>query len=346
MKTMSSPICVILSDVHYSLTTLPLADAATRQAIVKANELDVPLVVSGDLHDTKANLRGECVNAMIETFKLCAKKPYILRGNHDSLNEKSIEHSLNFLAPYATIVDDFGYYQELDSFLIAYQHDTERMTNILRNMLPGTRLIIHQGVQGTIAGDYVIDKSAMPKEAFKDFRTISGHYHTRQDIKCGRPRQDAVGLFSYVGNPYTLTFGEANDPRKGFQILMDNNLLEFVPTNLRRHVIFNIQLIGSNYQITGKTPLEDLGSGDLVWAKFTGTKEQIMTINRDKFLKACDLPPTSRLDFIPTDTKTQAPETKDQTQGDLLDSLIDSLSNTSDERKLRLKELWKNSICG
>src|SRR5579862_1378127 len=98
-------LAVLVSDVHYNVHTLKLADAAMRMAIVKANKLEVPLIVAGDLHDTKANLRGECVNAMIETFKQCNKPPYIIVGNHDRINEKSHEHSLNFLAPYCHIVD-------------------------------------------------------------------------------------------------------------------------------------------------------------------------------------------------------------------------------------------------
>ena len=56
MKKPRSPIAVLISDIHYNINTLPVADAALRQAIAKANELDVVLIVTGDLHDTKANL--------------------------------------------------------------------------------------------------------------------------------------------------------------------------------------------------------------------------------------------------------------------------------------------------
>ena len=80
---MANPRAVLISDVHYNLQTLPLADAAMRQAIQKANELQVPLIVAGDLHDTKANLRGECINAMLETFNTCEQDIYFLIGNHD-----------------------------------------------------------------------------------------------------------------------------------------------------------------------------------------------------------------------------------------------------------------------
>src|ERR1700722_9570126 len=93
------PIAVLISDVHYNLQTLPLADAAMRQAVFKANTLDVPLIVAGDLHDTKANLRGECIKAMLNTLSLTKHRAHILIGNHDKINEKSplTENSLHFL---------------------------------------------------------------------------------------------------------------------------------------------------------------------------------------------------------------------------------------------------------
>jgi DNA repair exonuclease SbcCD nuclease subunit len=102
----NKPIAVLISDVHYNVQTLELADKAVRLAINKANELQVPLIVAGDLHDTKANMRAECVNAMIETFKNTDTSTFIIVGNHDKINEKSDKNALNFLNKYAYIVED------------------------------------------------------------------------------------------------------------------------------------------------------------------------------------------------------------------------------------------------
>ena len=41
---------VIINDIHYNLKTLPLADAALRQSINKANELKIPLIIAGDFN--------------------------------------------------------------------------------------------------------------------------------------------------------------------------------------------------------------------------------------------------------------------------------------------------------
>jgi DNA repair exonuclease SbcCD nuclease subunit len=334
---MSKPAAVVIADVHYNIHTLPLADAAMRAAIAKANSLEVPLIVAGDLHDTKANMRAECVNTMIETFSQCKTGCFILRGNHDQINEKAEEHALNFLGrSNVRIIDRTGYYNEVcDKFdLIPYHHDVEELRKYLKTVSTGRTIIMHQGLTGSASGEYIRDNSAINYEDVKDFRVISGHYHTRQDIKTGRPQKGAVGLFSYIGNPYTLNFAEAKDPEKGFQILMDDGTLEFVPTNLRKHVVIEIDLNEPGQ----KNPWYN--QGDLLLVKVKGTKEQLLSFKKESL--GISIP--FRLDLIPTSTDIETPsDTKNNTAETILDSLIDSLPATSEQRKVRLKELWRKS---
>lgn len=333
---MSKPIAVLISDVHYSIPTLELADAAMRLAIAKGNELGVSVIVAGDLHDTKANLRGECVNAMIKTFKTAKHKAIVIRGNHCSINEKSIEHSLSFLDPYCHVIAEYQWIKPLH--FIAYQHTPELFKQKLSNVPKNSTIIMHQGVHGSASGEYIQDKSAIPKEWLADYRVISGHYHTRQDIKCGRPQKGAVGLMSYIGNPYTLNFGEASDPEKGFQILNDDGTLTFVPTKLRRHVVLNID----KTQVTGKVPLEDIRDIDLVKVKYTGTKEELNALNKDKLGKELGLK-DFKLELIPLDTKTEVKAIDKTTNvNNTLDTIINNTPNVSNEQKERLKQMWRD----
>lgn len=349
-KQMSKPVAVLISDVHYSVHTLKLADAAMRQAIDKANELLVPLVVAGDLHDTKANLRAECVSQLRHIFKVVPKVPvYIIVGNHDRINEKSEAHSLTFLSDYVRMVEQpagYPYFDEtLKLYLVPYHHDTYPLKRMLKAIPVDSTLIMHQGIIGSNSGDYIQDKSALSKEDVADFRVISGHYHQRQDIKCGRPRKGAVGLFSYIGNPYTLNFGEANDPPKGFQILMDDGALEFVPTNLRKHVVIehDVNDLNSTGFFNGSSEHLNLKPDDLIWVKFKATKEQLSVIDRATVSKILDLEGFNfRLDLIPLGTRTIEPKSEAISQPEILDNLIDSLTNTSDECKIRLKQTWKD----
>ena len=324
-KTQNKPVAVLISDVHYNIQTLQVADAAMKLALEKADDLHVPLVIAGDLHDSKANLRGECVNAMLKTI-IGLTRPYLLVGNHDKINEKSEEHSLNFLSGQTLLIDEPRYAKALNAHLIPYQPDVEFLKSYLKTIPPRSTLIMHQGIVGSKAGDYIQDKSAITSEDVAGHRVISGHYHTRQDIVL-----PDGGLWSYIGNPYTLGFGEANDPPKGFQVLYNDGSLEFIPTNLRKHVIWN-ETAGVN------TDQPSVNENDLLWIKISGTKEQLASITK----RSIPLSMPFRLDLIPIDTTTQAPAAKSLSKGELLDSLIDSLSNTSDLRKLRLKTLWKD----
>lgn len=339
---MSKPVAVLISDVHYNLQTLPLADVAMRMAIDKANALNVPLVVAGDLHDTKANLRGECIKAMRLTMRKAKHKPFVLVGNHDKINEKSKDHALHFLGRLVHLVAEPQFTNDIavnhmSLWMIPYQSEPTEFIKALSKIDSGSCIIAHQGCQGSQSGDYIQDKSAIPPALVSRFRVISGHYHTRQEITTLIHRPGCVGEWSYIGNPYTLTFNEAQDPPKGFQILMDNGTLEFVPTNLRKHLVY---IVGAAAISEGAYEYMHPGINDLVWVKLDGTREELSKWTKTRVSEVLGLV-NFRLDLIPLDTASNLKQASTLTQGPLLDSLIDKLQNTSDERKLRLKLTWK-----
>lgn len=345
---MLRPIAAIISDVHYNIHTLELADEAMRMAIDRANTLNVPLIVAGDLHDTKANLRGECINAMLNIFSTCLVDVYILVGNHDKINEKAHAHSLNFLASKNRyIVETPWFFNDLGSInrnsihLIPYQHSIDQLREYLKKVDKDSCVIMHQGLEGSTTWDGH-DKSALHFSDVRDFRVISGHYHYRQNIKCGRPRKGNVGLFSYIGNPFTLNYGEATDPQKGFQILMDDGSLEFIPTNLRRHIVHECEA-----SLLSAIAAPKLKKDDLLWIKISDTRENLQTISKQKIADHLavinDFEVSFKLDKIPTD-KVQISTHKNLIHGLLLDSIIDNLAETSNARKQVLKTMWKELI--
>ena len=183
-------------------------------ALDYAEKHKLPLVVAGDLHDSKAVLRAECVDAIIKTIKSHASvRVLVIPGNHCMQNEKGSEHALNFLKPYCEVIDYPVYDDYICAWLIPYYSDTQELLKLLKITPNGHPLIMHQGVMGADMGSYVIDKSSLPKEAFKNFRVISGHYHKRQDIVC-KKTTSFKGIFSYIGSPYTISFAEANDSKR------------------------------------------------------------------------------------------------------------------------------------
>ena len=331
---MPKPAAVLISDVHYNLPNLKLADAALRQAILKANELNVQLWICGDLHDTKANIRGECLNALIKTLMLANKKPRILVGNHDRINEKSEEHSLTILDGFYAEVIDKPMRTANGVYFIPYNHDSASAAAYIHTIARNSTIIAHQGITGSNMGDYVIDKSAFSPQDVAGHRVISGHYHARQTIKL-----PDGGTWDYIGNPFTVSYGEANDPEKGFQILMDDGSLEFVPANLRKHVVIESDASLEKAFLVTPTPKPD----DLVWVKVSDTKEKLQGITKDyvKMYLHLNENQSLRLDLIPDEAETTTTK-PNLSNPELLDSLIDSLTNTSDECKTRLKEKWKS----
>lgn len=337
MMMKSKPLAVIISDIHYNLQTLTVADAAMHLAIEKANTLQVSLLVAGDLHDTKANMRAECVSAMIETFSLCQKTPIIMRGNHDSVHEKATYHALDFLDQYAIVIAEPVYYVDMNLHFIPYHHDPEQLKVYLRTILRHEILIMHQGISGSKSGEYIQDKSAVTPEDVAGFRVISGHYHTRQTI-----RLPDGGVWDYVGNPYTLNFAEANDPPKGFQILYSDGSLEFVPTSLRKHVVIEYCLPNNPIYLSTWTG-RNVRDNDLVWLKVKGTSEELTKVSKNSLAKLLGRD-DFRLDIIPDDVQYELQSRHDdKTQEQALDDLIDSITLPYD-CKDRLKKMWKSFV--
>lgn len=320
---------VLISDVHFSLPTLKEAIQSMEMAIEKANELNVPLIVAGDLHDTKANLRGECISAILKVADMCQQRLIILIGNHCKINEKSNEHSLEFLRYTCDIINTPMVLDDLH--LIPYYNNSKELVSYLKTLKTGSTIIMHQGVVGSEAGHYIQDNSAITKSDLSGFRVISGHYHRRQHFEL-----PFGGSFDYIGNPYTLGFGEGSHPEKGFQILYDDGSLQFVPTNLRRHKIVEF-LVKEGWWYT-KQMTGYFDPNEIIWVKVKGTEEDLTIVNRESVAeKLGNKEFKLTIDVIKTETSI---ENRDLSQYDVLDELISS-ANTSDEQKTRLKQLWK-----
>lgn len=331
----SKPKFVAISDIHFSLNNLQLSSQALSASLTAAEKLKVPLVVAGDLNDTKAIIRAEVANAIIEILQTAKVDVYILSGNHDMVNEKGSTHGLNYLRPYAQVIDFPCKFQELPGVLfIPYQSDAAAFEAALRQKgEEGDIVVCHQGVKGALMGDYVQDKSAIDVEILKDYPTISGHYHKHQTI----------GTLTYIGSPFTMTFGEANDGPKGFLLVNDDGSFSQHPLDLRRHIVINTDTETlEQADFHGTDPFDPPRRQDLVWLKVKGPKSVL-----DRMKKA-DLAPlighaNFKLDKIASEAQALEPAAKPQTDQELLDALIDRLTD-QDQEKARLKALWRELL--
>lgn len=322
-----NPIAVVISDIHYNLQTLPVADACLRQAVAVANQKEVPLIIAGDLHDTKANLRGECVSAILNTLDLCKYSIYVLVGNHDKINEKSQEDSLDFLRKSVSyLIREPQYFDFFDAWFIPYQHDPEAMRQILRQIPDNSRLVIHQGRAGSEPGIGHYDKSALSAADYAPFKVISGHYHEYQSFDG----------FTYVGNPYTLDFSEADHKYKGFLLLNEDFSFTQVMTCQRKHVVCEYDY-DRDVSVFSAKP----GPEDITLVKYSAPKKILTTLTKESVAKQLGLKTLNfRLDLIPADSDISEIEfSNNRTASSLFMSAVDSLSLEQEEAN-RAKALW------
>lgn len=335
---MTKPLCAATGDMHFTPSSLELPSAVLGQMIPVCKRLQIPMLLNGDTLDTKAIIRGECANRLISILEDSEVFTIINTGNHDLLHQKSKDSSLNFLRPYATVVSKPMFVDQIDSYVIPYQDSLDTFQAILKDIPYYSRVFIHQGIVGADLGHYVLDPSAVPKDMLADYRVIASHYHKAQDIKCGRPRKGAVGLASYLGTPYTQSFGEANDPPKGFAVLHDDGTLERIPTHLRKHVIVEI------CKDDCASIVNDIDAGDLVWLKYTGTRSELTTLSKKYFSDwLFDGRRDFKLDLIPTDSSPLEAKTETMTGYEILDALIDAEPDSVDY-KAELKKLWREAL--
>lgn len=325
---MNKPIAVCISDIHFNLNNLELATTALQAAISKATDLNVPMIIAGDLHDTKAIIRGEIANRLLSIFQSSKCTTYLIIGNHDLLNEKGFGHSLNFLAPYVTLIDKVTSLDAQNLWLLPYFSNADDLITLLPMIPLASTLIMHQGFMGASMGDYVVDKSSIDPVLVKEFRVISGHYH----------RHQSIGTVTYIGSPYTMTFGEANDGHKGFLVLHEDGSFHREILNLRKHIIAEC-----NIEDLDQLKLE-INPNDLVWLKITGSRSELEKLDKkivgDKIIGHANF----KWDLIPKESETiQVPERQTMSNEELFDSLIDA-EDESDEYKAYLKALWREIV--
>lgn len=336
-KHRTEPLAVLISDIHFSLNTLELASIALKDALGTAEKLKVPLILCGDTNDTKAIIRAEVANAIIKILKHAKTTVQILVGNHDLINEKAKEHGLNYLTPYATIIDSPTTIGQIS--FIPYQSTTESFLYALQELRPTGILIIHQGVNGAFMGDYIQDKSAIDS-SFEGLKVFSGHYH----------RHQTVGDVTYVGNPYSLSYGEANDGPKGYLIINADGSYKQKQLQLRRHRVLEhsaIQIIQGIQEGSHPPIYPEIPPHSLIKLKITGVmKHHLKFLTKEAVGKTMFGNTNFIMELIEEKDETNV-ATKDYSgkEGNtqLFDTLINEL-NIHDETKQELKSLWRNLL--
>lgn len=334
---MPKQIAVLISDIHFNINTLNLASKSLKAAIDKSNELKIPLIIAGDLNDTKAIIRAEVANSIIEILKTSKQKVIILVGNHDLVNEKMTDNGLNYLKPYALIANEPGFLLEEKVMVIPYYSNADILKEYVKYIIPGTLAVMHQGFKGAFMGDYIQDKTSLSPEEVSHLSVFSGHYHRHQTL-CSTKEKEAhkqvfgKGTITYIGSPYTVTFGEANDGPKGFLVVNEDGSFTREILELRKHII-----VERNPE-NALDPVENYKTGDLLWVKVRGEESKLNTINKTDFIYK-----DFKLDLIPEDKIKTNIQVDTLSNSEIMDKLIDNVKD-SEEHKKYLKSLWRQQL--
>lgn len=322
---------VLISDIHFCIRDLELASSALEQALRCARDWNTALVIAGDLNDSKDIIRGRVMNRLLDLQnKYFDVAVHVLVGNHDLVHEKSNEHGLNFLeGKWAVHGNTSERYVCKDFALIPYQSTNEAFLARIKEVPKRTIVIAHQGFMGASMGEYVVDKSSVDPELVKDWRIISGHYH----------RHQTIGSVTYIGSPYTISFAEANDGPKGFQLLWPNGELQQVETNLRTHRIFKFTVDEIRQSLSEKRESYIAGKTDLVWIKLHGPALEVDRIRKRDIGERLIGHQNFKLDRTYTEV-TREEQVKTQTDSEVLDRLIETNVTSQDDRDT-LKLLWR-----
>lgn len=232
MNTISKALWV--TDIHLKYSTLDVTRKLFKLLLkeLKNNDVD-SLIISGDTNDTKSIIRSECLDQLRNFLKQVKVPSYVLVGNHDMVNTSHPElghclDSLNdiedvFVIDKPTIIGNIKF--------IPYIHNP----NDLRKELKKDEvdyLVAHNGINGAeMNSKGTFDSFSLSSGSFSDFkRVFVGHYHCYNEI-------DNI---VYLGSPFTHSFAEANIDKYIGIIDFDNNELDLIETNLRKHIDYTI----------------------------------------------------------------------------------------------------------
>lgn len=202
-----------------------------KQLFEIARELGNPVIILGDLFDTKEIIRGKCLNLVLDLLSESNLIFYILVGNHDWFNLDCEDHSLQALnvLPNVHIIDDV--YDHSDFCAIPYIHDQKKLKAAIKKCHSNKPLFAHLELKGFDFGNGYICESGLTERSFATFKkVISGHFHKYQE----------KGNLIYLGTPFSHSFGESNQDKYIGVYDTETNELELQDSGFPKHITLEI----------------------------------------------------------------------------------------------------------
>lgn len=216
----------VIGDPHAKHVNLDLIN----ELFDKAEEIGNDVVWMGDFLDTKEVIRGKCSNLIYRRLKMSRLNHYILIGNHDYFNLDCEDHALQFLKELNNVKIIDSYQEHGGMGFMPYVHDQEKLKKIIKNSKVDV-LFGHFELKGFDFGNGYICEKGLTGRSFSKFkRVISGHFHKYQQ----------KGNLTYLGTPFSHSFGESNQDKYlgTYHVVKDH--LELIPSGFPQHMTCEI----------------------------------------------------------------------------------------------------------
>ena len=192
----------------------------------------------GDLLDRRGHIEAEVLNLFYDYFSHSRHQHNVIVGNHDLLGVHSEVTALQPLKALenVAIIDEPHYLRgdgPISSILmVPYYRNPQKFLAAINdpsNEPKPMTLICHQGVKEfTIGSGYTEDDAVAMEDLAQFDLVIAGHYHTPK----------GCGNITYLGSPFSHSFGESNEEKRIGILDTATNTLEYIRTDFPRHLTF------------------------------------------------------------------------------------------------------------
>jgi len=276
---------LLSGDIHVRINTIGLSKRVLNTLYDIGKEENREVIILGDIFHTKAIIRSECLNLVIDVMKKKEVKWLLLVGNHDYENSNCDRHSLEALKllDNVVVIDKLTVLKENNIALLPYCYDSDcfkREVSKLRNI---DYLMCHQGISGFMISSFRKDEGDIKDYNVNGFkRVFCGHYHLAQE------RKNIV----YIGSPYQQNFGESDQLNRFIRFDSDTGKREDLALfNFPKHYIYKYSANKLLKEVNELLPLPN--KDDHVRFDVFGSKEECRQITKN-FIKSrfnldCDI---------------------------------------------------------
>lgn len=282
------PLILIITDTHLSNKNIDLVIDIFKQAIEKTVKLGFDVLYhAGDVFDSRKHQTLATLNAWYDILDMLEEAGIKLRaipGNHDKpdyfdeasyLDVYRTHPALELVRNYKRfphgdiMIHMLPFFDEVEVYPF-YLKKTEISKAMNQNIA-----ITHIAVDGVRNNDGSEIEETFDKKNFKMFdKVLVGHYHDAQGL----------GNVEYIGSAFQKNFGE--DDNKGMTLTYDDGLLERIELVFPRFKTVKVDLNLVTPDELEKEFTAHKNSEDNIRFKFSGTKEKISSIDRQKYVKA------------------------------------------------------------